>query len=166
MGPTVEQATIVADLLWPELVEEDGAVFLESARLAAAAPLNTFGNLIEAECFVNHLHVLDELEHRGSLATEPFWNTRHKDFRRAVRLAGRIAECWAARLATRCPESEFAVYATRDDNPIVRFHKVRAGSPLWHTPEELEALGPDAALMLLVRHGRIVSRYGRIAAAP
>ena len=67
MEPTIEQAESVADIVWPELVEEGGAVFIRSGRIAAPAPLNSFSDLLEAECFVNHVHILDAFGNGAAL---------------------------------------------------------------------------------------------------
>jgi len=40
MEATVEQGEAFADLVWPEFVEEGGAYFLRSGRLAATEPLD------------------------------------------------------------------------------------------------------------------------------
>jgi hypothetical protein len=149
--------------VWPEFVEEGGAFFLRSGRLAAAAPLETLGNLVAAESFVNHVHVLDEFEHDAGLDEEPFWNAAHPDFIRAIRIAIVIAETWAARLAAEFPNTDFAVYATRDDNPIVRFHAIRPDLPFWLEPDGLDALGLGAALLIVVAKGRISQRLGSLA---
>ena len=163
MDTTLEQAAAVGDLLWPDFVEEGGAVFLRSGRRAAAAPLSSFTDLVDAECFVNHVHILDEFEHDAGLDAEPFWNSGHDDFKRAVTLAAIVAEAWAARLARDFPDQTFAVFATRDDNPIVRFHKVRPDLALYQDPRDIERLGDGSALMLRVEHGRVTQRIGHLA---
>jgi len=165
MDPTLAQGAAVADLLWPDLVEEDGAVFLRSGRLAASAPLSSFTDLVDAECFVNHVHMLDEFEHDADLDDEPFWNSGHDDFKRAVALAAIVAEVWAARLARDFPDQIFAVFATRDDNPIVRFHKIRPDLALYQDPGYIERLDDGSALMLRVENGRVAQRVGRLASS-
>ena len=165
MDLTLAQGAAVADLLWPDFVEEGGAVFLRSGRLAAAAPLSSFTDLVDAECFVNHVHILDEFEHDADLDAEPFWNSGHDDFKRAVALAAIVAEVWAARLARDFPDQIFAVFATRDDNPIVRFHKIRPDLALYQDPGDIEHLGDGAALMLRVENGRVAQRVGRLASS-
>jgi hypothetical protein len=62
---------------------------------ARPAPLSSFTDLVDAECFVNHAHILDEFEHDAGLDAEPFWNSGHDDFKRAVALAVIVAEAWA-----------------------------------------------------------------------
>lgn len=160
---TIEHASAVVELLWPAFVEEDGAVFLRSGRLAAARPLSEFPGLLDAECFVNHVHVLDGFEHHANLDEEPFWNPNHEDFKRAVAVAAIVAETWAARLARDFPEESFAVFATRDDNPIVRFHKIRTDAALYLQPEEIERLDDGSALMIRVERGAITQRLGHLA---
>lgn len=165
MDLTLAQGAAVADLLWPDFVEESAAVFLRSGRLAAAAPLSSFTDLVDAECFVNHVHILDEFEHKADLDAEPFWNSGHDDFKRALALAAIVAEVWAARLARDFPDQNFAVFATRDDNPIVRFHKIRPDLALYQDPGKIERLGDGSALMLRVESGRVAQRVGRLASS-
>ena len=161
---TVEQAEDVADLFWPELIDDHGAVFLLSGRLANAAPLYKFADLMEAECAVNHVHILDELEHQARLDTHPFWNAAHPDFHRAISLAAVIAECWAAALASHYPNRDFAIIATRDDSPSVRFHQIRADDRIWLDPDDLTNLGPGAAFIIVIYRGRVSGRYGSLEA--
>ena len=160
---TIARASAVGDFLWPEFVEEGGAVFLRSGRLAATCPLSEFPDLLDAECFVNHVHVLDEFEHQADLNEEPFWNADHEDFKKAIALAGVAAETWAARLARDFPERSFAVFATRDDNPIVRFHSIRTDAAFYLHPDEIERLADGSALMILVELGSISRRVGNLA---
>lgn len=157
--PTVEQGETVAGLLWPDLIQEGDAVFLRSGREATGAPLGSFADLVEAECLVNHVHLLDEFDHGAGLELEPSWDARHDDFRRAISLAATVAEVWAARLALLFPLDEFAVFATRDDSPIVRFHKVRPNLPLWCDPREFEH---GTVLLIRVKNGQIADRLGSL----
>jgi hypothetical protein len=166
MVATVEQGEALADLIWPEFVEDGGAVFLRLGRLTPTEPLEYLGDLVAAESFVNHVHVLDEFEHDAGLDEEPFWNAEHPDFIRAVRIANVMAEAWAARLAARFPERDFAVYATRDDNPTVRFHTIRATLPFWLDPGDLDELGVGAVLMIVVAKGQISQRLGSLTTNP
>jgi hypothetical protein len=165
MDTTIAHASAVADLLWPDFVEEGGAVFLRAGRLAAATPLSKFPHLLDAECFVNHVHILDEFEHNAALDEDPFWNPKHVDFMKAIALAGVVAETWATRLARDFPDQSFAIFATRDDNPIVRFHKIRPDQALYLRPDEIERLDDGSALMIRVEQGRVTQRLGHLASA-
>jgi len=108
------------------------------------------------------VHVLAEFNHDAGLDEEPFWNADHPDFVRAIRLANLIAETWAARLAARFPKRDFAVYATRDDKPVVRFHTIRANLPFWLDPHGLDELGAGGALLIVVTKGHISQRFGAL----
>jgi hypothetical protein len=163
MAATIEQGEAFAGLIWSDFVEEGGAIFLRSGRLAIAASLQSLGDLVAAESFVNHMHVLDQFDHNAGLNEEPFWNATHPDFKSAIRLANVIAEAWAARLAAKFPDRDFAVYATRDDDPVVRFHAIRFDLPLWLSPDGIDEMGAGAALLIIVRKGRISQRLGSIA---
>ncbi len=46
-------------------------------------------------------------------------------------LTKRMAEMWCAKLQRDFPGYRFRVYATRLDDPILHFHRVRSGEPVW-----------------------------------
>ncbi len=129
-------AVELASWLWPTFVKERGAVFIRQCREHAPAHRRDFSTLLEFESFVNHVHVLDLFDHEAGLNKEPWWNQRHRDFAEACRFGAILCESWAAKLTTEFPEEKFAVYFTRDDCPIVRFHKIRDGEGLWIDPSE------------------------------
>lgn len=151
-----------ANLLWPDFVVEGDCVFLRQERPSAKTHIDGLGDLLDQECFINHVHVLDRCEHDANLGTEPFWDINSEDFREAVELAAITAEIWASKLASEFPKESFAVFATRDDNPIVRFHKVRTDDAFWMEPSTLEQESPGAALFIHVQHGRIIRRIGKL----
>ena len=156
---TCVQALELAELMWPEFITEGPAVFLRTSRRGALQPISTFPDLVAAEAFVNHVHLLDALEHDATLPEEPFWNPRHPDFKSGLRLASSVAECWAAKLAQEFPKRQFAVFATRDDNPVVRFHSVVPDLPLWLEPSEFPH---GSVLCIIVASGRIERRLGSL----
>jgi len=122
-------------LCWPRFVERDNAVLLAS-EVPAEGPLwSQFPDITSAEAFYNHLHVLDAFDHGagldGSDPAEGFWDSQHPDFVAACALGKVIAEMWHAKLNAEYPERQFRVYFTADDNPVVRFHCVRAQEPAW-----------------------------------
>jgi hypothetical protein len=139
-----------AEMLWPEFLAQDDTVFLLRERSKISQPLDSLGPPLEQECFVNHVHVLDECENDAKLTVEPFWNNSSTDFLNAIQLALEF------------PTNDFAIFAIRDDNPIVRFHKIRSGDAFWADPATLEHDFPDAALFIHVEKGRILRRIGRL----
>jgi hypothetical protein len=132
--PDLATALHVAEVLWPEFVLEDGATFVKSERDGAPQSIEQLHGRLTAEWFVNHTHVFDKFAHGASLRREPWYNRRHPDFARACRLAEIMCETWAAKLRRDFPEDEYAVFCTRDDNPIVRFHKIRAPDDIYFNP--------------------------------
>jgi hypothetical protein len=154
--PDVTTALQIAELLWPDFVLEGGATFVKSAREGAPQTIQSLGGLLEAEWFVNHTHVLDNFVHGALLPTEPFWDSTHQDFARACRLGEIMCETWAAKLRRDAPDEDYAVYCTRDDNPIVRFHKIREPDDVYFDPATHPA---GTVLMIRSRDGR---RTGRI----
>ncbi len=151
-----------SEMLWPEFLVQDDSVFLLRERRQVSQTLDSLGPPLEQECFVNHVHVLDKCDNDAKLHVEPFWNNSSVDFLNAIKLAAIMAETWASKLALEFPTNAFAIFATRDDNPIVRFHKIRRGDAFWAEPATLEHDFPDAALFIHVEKGKILRRIGRL----
>ena len=144
---SVGTARGLLQILWPDFIQESGCVFAGFHGDSTAPPNN--GSRTEWECFVNHTHVLDEFandatfEHRESVsenldAIEEIYDESHPDFLAACEVGRMIARMWAIKLKFDFPDQHFRVYYTQYDNPIVRFHKVRAGERVWLSDEELE----------------------------
>jgi hypothetical protein len=162
-GPLTPAAALrFLSIAWPEFVVEDDVVLIRRERERARAPLSSFPSLREAECFINHVHVLDELEHNASLKKEPYWNSRAADFARGIEIARVLAETWAAKLAADFPARSFVVYATRDDNPIVRFHAVRPREPAWLSVDDVERSEAGSVMRIRVARGKIAERHGEL----
>jgi hypothetical protein len=58
-------------IVWPEFIEIKGNVYLKNEySKSEGIPVDP----IEAECFVNHIHILDHFNHSASLPEEPYRN--------------------------------------------------------------------------------------------
>jgi hypothetical protein len=157
--PDVSAALTVARWLWPEFERFGDGTFLRTEppmtrrylTLTLKALKAEGGDLLDTEAFINHTHVFDVFAHRADLKRAPWYNRRHPDFIVACRLGELMCEAWAAKLHQDFPREDFAVFCTRDDNPIVTFHKIRADGQLWmdvaHWPV------PGAALLIRSRDG-------------
>jgi len=58
---------------------------------------------------------------------------------RSPALAQTIAQMWLRKLEADFPGDQFRVYVTTKNDPIVRFHRVYDGEPVWGTNEEAAA---------------------------
>jgi hypothetical protein len=144
MMPTdlpIADAAKVAALIWPDFVEKAGHVFAVPA--VSARFLRSLNGVdtdrlwpgmdrTAVEALENHIHILDLFEH-GDVWNEKrsTYRTSHPHFKLAERIGQTIARAWHAKLKIDFPGQKFRVYYTRNDNPIVRFHRVYPGEPSW-----------------------------------
>ena len=115
------------------------------------------GDLLGAEAFFNHTHVFDLFLHRSHYKRAWWIDRRHRDFIVGCLIGALMCEAWAAKLHRDFPDKNFAVFCTRDDELIVRFHEIPSDGELW-TEISKEPLG--TALLIRSRDGR---RIGAIA---
>ena len=131
-----------AHLFWPGLRLQGGAVLLASRPAPARRRADSLGALEAASSLT---HILDVVRHRvpfdrhpdPALAAQyhaPDWS--HPEFRQAWELAKLVGQMWMQKLRLDFPEAHFRVYCTRLDDPVVRFHRVRAGERHWATDDE------------------------------
>jgi hypothetical protein len=118
-------------LAWPEVVETQGCAFLREG-LARSGGVEAIEDRTGREAFVNHVHILDEIQGGDPPAT-PGGDLLAE----AWHIALIIARIWGAKLGREFPSSSFRVYATRDDEPIVRFHRCYRSEAPW-----LGSVGP------------------------
>jgi|GEM_PF-6821888 len=91
----LKTAIKISELYWPSFIEIDGAVFIESKlKKSHGTPKEP----MLAECYVNHVHILDKFNHEAGLNEEPWWNSEHKDFKAGYELAKEITTMWACKL--------------------------------------------------------------------
>ena len=135
----ISDAFELSKLFWPTFSVVEDAVFLEWEKVSDLEKAYGGGmNRTQLESFSNHTHILDRFDHKASLGKEPWWNNRHPDFKLACNLGKKVARLWTVKLSLDFPNEEFLVYYTEEDNPIVRFHKVREGEDLWLDPKQYE----------------------------
>ena len=123
----------ISKLYWPVFVEKDEAIFLQLALE------NSYGipsEPMEAECFVNSIHLLDLFKNDASINDEPYWDFEHPDFTSAYELALKISDMWASKLAKDFPSYKFVIICTKYDNPMIRFHKLREDGKLYFNPKD------------------------------
>ena len=111
---------------WPDLVEHQGCIFLQDG-LACSGGFEKIEDRTGREAFVNHVHVLDVL----GRDVETIKAARAIPNDEVWQIAMIVAQMWASRLRGAFPDSSFRVYATRDDEPIVRFHRCYSGESVW-----------------------------------
>jgi hypothetical protein len=141
---SIQQARNIAEFLWPEFVEIDGAVFL--ARYAEQGRQHIKNDVTEPqtvswwESSENHTHILDFFEHNASLDdgndTGIFWDHEHPDFKVACEIGKIMVFTWAYKLMHDFPNYRFRVYYTQEDNPIVRFLRVRSEADYFLDPDD------------------------------
>ena len=153
----------VAELMWPEFIQERGAIFLKSERKKSTFSWKKVETLLDLESLVNHVHILDNFKHTAKLNRAPWWNSKSRDFALAMDLANRMTTSWAAKLAGEFPVLDFAIFATRDENPIVRFHCIRKDGKLWLDPIKRAAwFSSGGARLIRVTQGKVGLPIGRL----
>jgi hypothetical protein len=120
-------------LFQPSFEERHGCVFL-AGQSADPAALGT--DRTGAEAFANHVHVLDLFTHSASVdgdrrGDRRWYDQTSADFVAACALGKALAWAWFCKLKADYPQYRFRVYYTEQDNPIVRFHRVRVGEGVW-----------------------------------
>lgn len=132
---SVKTGVELLNIVWPEFVEVDGAVFRKGAS-PKVQPTNM--DKTGWEAFANHQHILDLFKHKAYKTgdTEDFYIPTHPDFIAACDFGKRLAKTWFSKLIQDFPKYRFRVYYTEEDNPIVTFHRVRDDEPSWLSEED------------------------------
>ena len=153
----------VAALLRPEFVERDGSILLSEDAECGRRNRESFESNTELEAGCTHVHVLDYFDNAafggGELEDdqESLFQSDHPHFQAACRIGVAMVSSWAAKLAADFPGRSFRVYYTELDNPIVRFHQVRAGEAFWLSDEEVVAVErPNRAAVVDTRTNQLV----------
>jgi hypothetical protein len=124
----------LAGLFWPKFVKIKGCIFLKrnfqgenpGRNLDVSYPVQT-------ESDSSHTHILDYFAHKAGLRREPFFDSKHPDFKKAYEIGRTLCHLWASKLKQDFPKDDFRIYLHGFD-PIVRFHKIRKGIPNWAEP--------------------------------
>ena len=135
----VSTARRLADIFWPEFVEEHGIVRLAFVRLADAPP-GSLKTLTAYERFHSHTHIQDLFRWDVPTVHDPKLELEVPDATSSVHalawdLAQRLGAMWLAKLTRDFPGDRFRVYVSRLDDPIVHFHRVREAEPVWISDE-------------------------------
>lgn len=122
----------ILELAWPRFLEREGCVVIDWCE-DESSPLSDDFDRTGRECFVNHVHILDLVEHNAAdeKAESYTFLPEHPDFLAACRIGRLLARTWLEKLRKDFPDDDFRVYFTRDDNPIVRFHRVYESESPW-----------------------------------
>jgi len=149
----------VADLLWPVFVERNGVIFLGFVKQPTDGA-DHHSSITQYERFHSHTHVQDIVRwtvprlHDVALDLERP-DSSSPEFHAAWDFAKQLAAMWLAKLMQDFPSYEFRVYATKLDDPIVHFHRIRQDEPAWLTDAEArDAVARDELLVLDSRHVR------------
>ena len=148
----ISTARKVADVLWPEFRERDGAIVLANAP--APPPSETTMSLTEYERFYGHTHIQDEFRWDVPRIYDAEWDSERPDpaspqFAEAWELAQRMGRMWLVSLTSQFPAYRFRVYVTKLDDPIIHFHRVRDGERPWYTDAEAAKPVAEGTLLLL-----------------
>ena len=132
----VRTALALLSVFWPDFVEVEGSVFLSNANPERTYNSEHVLDRTGMEAFVNHAHMIDLLKHNAGLhSTEEnddcFYDQDHPDLSALCELGKTLAQMWFQKLQVDFPQYDFRVYYTQDDNPVVRFHRVRSNEPDW-----------------------------------
>ena len=148
----ISTAQRLAAILWPEFVERDGAI-LPAFVKASPAP-GEFETWTEYERFHSHTHIQDVFRcdvpdrHDAALGLHRP-DAASASFSAAWAVAQQMGQMWLAKLRMDFPAYRFRVYVTKLDDPIVQFHRVRAGEPPWLSDEGTAAAVAREELRIL-----------------
>ena len=137
----ISTARRVADTFWPEFVERDGVILLPQVHPPEPPPGRHHRTVTEYERFHGHTHFQDLFRWDVPMRHDPEWDLDVPDsdspqHAAAWQLTQRIARMWLAKLMLDFPAYRFRVYASRLVDPIIHFHRVREGEPMWIRDEE------------------------------
>jgi hypothetical protein len=129
----ITSAASIIRTLWPDFDQRNGAILLAGT---ATPQLDEFASLTEAEAFYSHTHLVDLFGHKMRYVYDAEFEGERPDpadpeHILSWNLAQTIAQMWLQKLRLDFPNERFRVYATRYDDPIVRFHKVRGDETPW-----------------------------------
>jgi hypothetical protein len=122
----VQAASQLARLFWPDLVEQDGHVFLAWAvdiQAGQTAVLEAVDRT-SLEASRNHVDLLTMFNVAAVLPGSP-------EYLAACELGRRLAQMWFQKLSLDYPGRRFRVYYTQEERPLVLFHRVWPDEPYW-----------------------------------
>jgi hypothetical protein len=137
----VSTAIALLVIFWPDFEEVDGSIFLANDQPKSTSDLQNGLDRTGMEAFYNHTHMIDLFKHNASLQPideddDRFYDQDDPDFSALCKLGKTLAQMWFQKLQIDFPQYDFRVYYTQDDNPIVRFHRVRPDEPNYIDEEQ------------------------------
>ena len=135
-------------MLSPDFVEIEGFILLPTEVGYYKKNLKGFSDKSSFEAFQNHTHMIDLFKHSASQESSneedgDFYDQSHPDFQDLCYVGKFMAKTWLEKLKEQFPNYRFRVYYTAEDNPVVRFHRVRPNEPVWldesKFPKEISA---------------------------
>jgi hypothetical protein len=123
-------------IFWPDFEEVEGSIFIANDQPKSTSDLQHGLDRTGMEAFYNHTHMIDLFKHNSCRQPideydEKFFDYDHPDFLSLCELGKTLAQMWFQKLQIDFPKYDFRVYYTRDDNPVVRFHRVRPDELNW-----------------------------------
>jgi hypothetical protein len=130
----IHTASKLAQIFWPDFIEIDGSIFLASENPGRTCVPEQGMDRTGMESLVNHIHMVDIFQHKADIrSVDDFLSVdhAHPDFELMCNLGKSMARMWFQKLKIDFPDYDFRVYYTREDDPIVRFHRVRNDEGNW-----------------------------------
>ncbi len=131
----VSIAIELAHIFWPNFVEMNGSIFLPWQVTTKTSDPEPGVDATGMEALLNHTHMIDLFAHetdRDPVNDEDgFYDQNHPDFGLLCEVGKTLAKMWYEKLKIDFPQYRFRVYYTQEDDPIVRFHRVRSDEPYW-----------------------------------
>jgi hypothetical protein len=137
----VSIAIALLDIFWPDFEEVDGSIFLATNYPKRASDLENGLDRTGIEALMNHTHMIDLFKHNAGIQPideddERFYDYDHPDFSSLCELAKTIAQMWFQKLKLDFPQYDFRVYYTQDEDPVIRFHRIRPNELNWIDEEQ------------------------------
>ena len=109
---------------------------------------------IRHERFHGHTHIQDLFRSNVPTVFDPEYELDRPDANAPEHIASwtlakRLADMWLAKLQRDFPTYRFRVYASRLDDPIIHFHRVREDEPVWISDEDAAKGIPEDTFVVL-----------------
>lgn len=131
----IKTAVELSRIFWPDFAEVDDLVLVPWVKIVRTGDSENGLDLTGIESLQNHTHIIDLFKHEAG--REPgekddcFYDWNHPDFALLCEVGKKLAQMWFLKLKGYFPQYRFRVYYTQEDDPIVRFHRVRPEEPCW-----------------------------------
>ncbi len=125
-----QTAVELLQIFWPDFVEVNDLILVPWEGTIELSDAQQDMDHTGIETFRNHTHIMDLFRHE--VAWEDGNYDHHSpDFKDLCEIGKKLAGMWYQKLQVDFPNYRFRVYYTQDDDPIVRFHRVREGERYW-----------------------------------